>query len=400
MNAKSLGLTIAKLRKKCNLTQAQLAKKLNISDKTVSRWENGLGFPEITQLPRLASIFGVSIDYIMNSEHKGITIIGNILTDIVKKIDTYPKIGELSHIKSISRSVGGCAPNTAINLAKIDRTIPISVIGKIGDDEYGRYILSQLSRYHINCEKIVVSPDSQTSFCDAMTLPSGESTFFHTVGSNAQFSTDDIDVFSLHCSILHLGYVLPLGDFDREIPFYGTAVAKLLHNAQDRGIKTSLNIMNHNLADYKQKVIPLLKYCDYVIFNESEVSVLCDIEDNNPDYFLNEANVANALRFISECGVKEKIIIHCKDASFCYNITSNKVSAVPTLIVPQNKIKSDIGIGDAFCAGCLYGIYNKFEDQHILDFALSAAACNLFSENSVDGMQDKNEIEKLSKKYR
>ena len=48
-------------------------------------------------------------------------------------------------------------PNTAIDLAKIDKNLPISVSGKVGDDEHGRFILSELSRYGIDCERVVVS---------------------------------------------------------------------------------------------------------------------------------------------------------------------------------------------------------------------------------------------------
>ena len=70
----------------------------------------------------------------MNKEFKGITIAGNILTDVVKMIDCYPNIGMLSNIKQTTQSVGGCVPNTAIDLAKIDSDLPISAIGKIGDD--------------------------------------------------------------------------------------------------------------------------------------------------------------------------------------------------------------------------------------------------------------------------
>ena len=145
MDAKSLGTTIAELRRKKGLTQLQLAEKLNVSDKAVSRWENGLGYPEITQLPVLASVFGVAVDYLMTGNRKGITIAGNILTDIVKQIDCYPKIGMLANVTEISQAVGGCAPNTAIDIAKIDPSIPLSVIGKIGDDEYGRFVVSQMS---------------------------------------------------------------------------------------------------------------------------------------------------------------------------------------------------------------------------------------------------------------
>ena len=399
MDAKSIGISISKLRKKCGMTQSQLAQKLNISDKTVSRWENGLGFPEITQFPILASIFGVTVDYIMTGERKGITIAGNILTDIVKNIDCYPKVGMLANVKDVSRAVGGCAPNTAIDLAKIDRSIPISVIGKIGDDEYGRYILSQLSRYNIDCERLSVSPDKPTSFSDVMSMPSGERTFFHARGSNAEFSPEGIDINSLNSVILHIGYILLLDDFDKEDPEYGTVMARFLHDVQQHGIKTSVDVVSDSTADYKAKILPALKYCNYIILNEVESSMLSDLDPYNPDGGLNIDNIKKTMVYMAECGVKEKIIVHCKKAGFCYDVPTGNFTVVPSVNIPKSEIKGSVGAGDAFCAGSLYGIYNGFDDKHILEFAASAAACNLFSENSVDGMLNKNEIEKLSEKY-
>lgn len=63
--AHSIGKTIAELRKAKGWTQIELAEKLGVSDKAVSKWESEGGFPEITQLPVLAKIFDVSIDYLM-----------------------------------------------------------------------------------------------------------------------------------------------------------------------------------------------------------------------------------------------------------------------------------------------------------------------------------------------
>lgn len=399
MDARSVGFSISKLRKKCGMTQAQLAEKLNISDKTVSRWENGLGFPEITQFPILASLFGVTVDYIMTGERKGITIAGNILTDIVKSIDCYPKVGMLANVKDVRRAVGGCAPNTAIDLAKIDRSIPISVIGKIGDDEYGRYILSQLSRYNIDCERMLVSPDKPTSFSDVMSMPSGERTFFHARGANAEFSPEDIDITSINSAILHIGYILLLDNFDKEDTEYGTVMARFLHNVQQHGIKTSVDVVSDSTADYKAKILPALKYCNYIILNEVESSMLSDLDPYNPDGRLNIDNIKKTMVYMAEYGVKEKIIVHCKKAGFCYDVPTGNFTVVPSVNIPKSEIKGSVGAGDAFCAGSLYGIYNGFDDKHILEFAASAAACNLFSENSVDGMLNKNEIEKLSEKY-
>lgn len=399
MDAKSIGKTIAALRCKCGMTQSVLAKKLNISDKTVSRWENGLGYPEIIQFPLLASIFGVTLDYLMTGEHKGITVAGNILADIVKRVDCYPEKGMLANIEQVNMSVGGCVPNTAINIAKIDRSVPVSVIGKVGDDEYGRYVLSQLSRYNIDCGRVSVSADKPTSFSDVISLVSGERTFFHARGANAEFSPADIDISSLNSVIFHIGYILLLDGFDREDAEYGTVMARFLHNVQSRGIKTSIDVVSDSTADYKTKIIPALKYCNYAIMNEIESSMLSNISPYYSSGALNIKNIRQTMEYMAEKGVKDKIIIHCKKAGFCLDVPTGIFTAVPSLNIPKGEMKGNVGAGDAFCAGSLYGIYNNFEDKHILEFAASAAACSLFAENSVDGMKSKNEIDKLPERY-
>ena len=57
-----LGSRIAQLRQKAKLTQKQLADELGISAQSVSKWENRVAAPDISLLPRIAEVFGVSID--------------------------------------------------------------------------------------------------------------------------------------------------------------------------------------------------------------------------------------------------------------------------------------------------------------------------------------------------
>lgn len=68
MNKHSIGKTIAELRKAKGWKQVELAERLNISDKAVSKWESETGYPEITMFPKLADLFGVSIDYLMTGK--------------------------------------------------------------------------------------------------------------------------------------------------------------------------------------------------------------------------------------------------------------------------------------------------------------------------------------------
>ncbi len=399
MNPKIIGATITQLRKNCGITQTELAERLNISNKTVSRWENGLGFPEITQFPLLAKVFGVTVDYLMTGEKKGICIAGNIIADIIKNIDYYPNSGMLTTIREVKMSVGGCVPNTAINLAKIDKSLPISVIGKVGKDDYGKFLLSELGRFGINCERVTTSANKPTSFTDVMNEPSGERTFFQARGANAEFSPEDIDIDSINSQILHIGYILLLDSFDEEDSEYGTVMARFLHDVQQRGIKTSIDVVSENRPDFKDKMIPAFKYCNYVIINEIEASMVSDIPAYNEKGELDKNNIRKMMEFIASKGVKEKIVIHCKPAGFSYDVATGEFTAVASLDVPKSEIKGSVGAGDTFCAATLYGIYNNFSDKQILEFASSAAACNLFAENSVDGMRPKAEIEKMEEIY-
>ncbi|MCR5174699.1 MAG: helix-turn-helix domain-containing protein, partial [Oscillospiraceae bacterium] len=57
-----LGKKIRQLRFKAELTQEQLADRLGVAPQSVSKWENEVTMPDITTLPMLAEVFGVSID--------------------------------------------------------------------------------------------------------------------------------------------------------------------------------------------------------------------------------------------------------------------------------------------------------------------------------------------------
>ncbi len=68
MDLKKTGLFIAALRRERNLTQKELAEKIGVTDKAISRWETGKGFPEISILQRLAEALQVSVTELINGE--------------------------------------------------------------------------------------------------------------------------------------------------------------------------------------------------------------------------------------------------------------------------------------------------------------------------------------------
>ncbi len=92
MDAEKFGCFVANRRKELNMTQKDLAAKIQVTDKAVSKWGRGLGFPYISTIEGLADALGVSITELMKSEKEIKTTsaveqesaVGNVL-DIAKK---------------------------------------------------------------------------------------------------------------------------------------------------------------------------------------------------------------------------------------------------------------------------------------------------------------------------
>lgn len=112
MDAKKFGTFIATLRKENNMTQVELAQKLQVTDKAVSKWERGLGFPDINTIEPLADALGVSVLEIMRSERIAETEITQdtasaALTDIFEFVKLQRK-AERKSIFKIAGDVAAC----------------------------------------------------------------------------------------------------------------------------------------------------------------------------------------------------------------------------------------------------------------------------------------------------
>ena len=67
---KSIGETIAYLRKEKGMTQNELAEKMNVTDKAVSKWERDLSCPDINTISKLADILDVSVEELLKAKKK------------------------------------------------------------------------------------------------------------------------------------------------------------------------------------------------------------------------------------------------------------------------------------------------------------------------------------------
>ena len=93
MDCEKIGKLIYSLRTERKLTQKKLAEYMNISDKAISKWERGLGCPDIALLPELSNIFGVNLENLLAGELDANDLVGGNM----KKLNFYvcPSCGNI-----------------------------------------------------------------------------------------------------------------------------------------------------------------------------------------------------------------------------------------------------------------------------------------------------------------
>lgn len=155
MNQYVTGAMIRELREQRRMTQAELAERLFVSDKTVSKWENGKGYPDISLLEPIAEVFGVSVTELLSGKAvSNVNVAANMLRS---KFYVCPVCGNVLH--SMGEAVISChgvqlAPAQA---EETDERHGISM--EAVEDEYYMRIDHDMSKAHYISFVAAVSPD-------------------------------------------------------------------------------------------------------------------------------------------------------------------------------------------------------------------------------------------------
>ena len=319
---------------------------------------------------------------------KGIAIAGNTVLDILYPISGFPKPGELTNIVGdMSRSTGGCMCNDIMDLAALDRDLPLTALGRVGGDEAGDYMLDRLSAWP-NIDLSQVKRGGTTSYTLVMADErSKQRSFYYCKGASADFCEADIDWDALDVDILHIGYILLLDALDAPDAQYGTKMARLLRTAQRRGIKTSVDVVTEAGERFQRIVTPALKYTDYCVINEAEAQATTGVALLDAAGNLRRENMRLALEQMKALGVSTWAVIHCPQGGFGLDESGNYVE-IDGLTLPEGYIKGSVGAGDAFCSGVLYAAWKGLSLAEAIELGTAAAACSLSQPGATEGMRD------------
>ena len=156
MDNTKTGRLICRLRKEHNMTQRQLADIMNISDKTVSKWERGLGSPDLSLLPELSKIFNVDIERLLDGEMAA----NKMISGNMRKMCFYvcPDCGNI--ITALADTVISCCGKKlkALQPHKVEDSEKLDV--EIIENEYYVTTSHPMERHHYISFIAIVNSDS------------------------------------------------------------------------------------------------------------------------------------------------------------------------------------------------------------------------------------------------
>jgi sugar/nucleoside kinase (ribokinase family) len=326
---------------------------------------------------------------------KGIAVAGNMIVDQLYPVERFAQAGELTTIvRDMTCSLGGCVCNDIVDLAKMDPQMHLVALGRVGSDAQGQFVLSQMQE-HPNIDLSYVKKEGTTSYtlviADEATK---QRTFYQCRGANAAFCEEDIPWDTLDVDMLHIGYILLLDALDTEDSEYGTKMARLLHTAQSRGIKTSIDVVSESGNRFQKLVCPAMRYTDYCVINEVEAEAVTGIPLRNEDGQVIKENFIQALRAMKDLGVSTWAVIHCPEVGAGLDENNNYVE-IPSLKLPAGYIKGSVGAGDAFCSGVLYAAWSGQDLKSAIELGTASAACSLSEPGATEGLRSEKEIRAL-----
>ncbi|MES2426410.1 MAG: carbohydrate kinase family protein [Bacteroidota bacterium] len=326
----------------------------------------------------------------------GILVGGNWIVDYVKIIDVFPEEEKLVNILSESNCNGGSAYNVIMDLVKLQANFPLSGVGLVGDDDRGNQIINYCKSLGINTTQIRKTKKAYTSYTDVMSVKgTGKRTFFHQRGANALLDISDFDFSVSQDKIFHLGYLLLLDRLDIIETDGTTRASKVLKNAKQHGLITSVDIVSERSDRFKDVIPSSLPYIDYLFVNEYEAGMITGIKTIGESGSVILKGCYDAALKLLAMGVNKWVILHFPEGVIAIS-RSGESHYQPSIQIPADKVAGASGAGDAFAAGVLIGVHNNQDMKDCLELGVGAAASSLFESTSSDGVLPSNECLKLA----
>jgi sugar/nucleoside kinase (ribokinase family) len=296
---------------------------------------------------------------------------GIIVADhVCTPISHLPAAGELVMADGMLLTIGGCAANTAVDLAKME--VDVAIAARVGADVFGRVVSDILRDAHVDVGCLKTSASAATSQTLIVNVQGQDRRFIHTFGANREFSAADIPLPMLdRVKVFYLGGYLALPGVTQAdlVPVFAAARA--------RGVKTVLDIVVPGKGEYLSQFERLLPYVDVFLPNQQEGEIITGVKDP----------VAQAEIF-QRLGAGTTIITMGGDGAVLVQQGLKLRAGIFTM-----PLVDACGGGDAFDAGYIHGLLRGLSPEDCLRVASALGASCVRAIGSTPGVFTRAECE-------
>lgn len=294
-----------------------------------------------------------------------VACMGILVADVwAKPVDEWPERGRLGLVDRIGISIGGCAANAAVDLAKLGADV--AVIGKVGNDVFGDFVVKTLESHGV-VSAIARSERHGTSSTMIMIDSAGERTFIHYIGANSDMRPEDVDMDLVRRSRIFLfAGALVMPGFD------GEPAASVMAAAREAGVLTALDVVWDATGRWMEILEPCLRQADIFMPSLAEAQALTGEEE-----------VERVAEVLLSYGVRIVALKMGAEGSYVRSVDGQEFY-VPVYPV---EVVDGTGSGDAYVAGFLRGLVEGWDLERCAKFAAATGALCVTALGAVEGVR-------------
>lgn len=303
---------------------------------------------------------------------------GIIVADhVAAPVARMPGAGELVLTDECFLSIGGCASNVAVDLARLG--VSVAVSGCVGDDPFGEFARSVLRSSGVDTEHLLTLPGTATSQTLIINVEGQDRRFVHHLGANRLFGGEHFPRARIRAAkILYVGGYFLLDGLAPD------ALAAQFRAARADGVATMLDVVTPGPRDYLAPLERILPHTDYFLPNFDEARLMTGRSDA-----LEQAEAFRALGagtvVITQGGAGSVLL--SRDARI-------KAGVFPVPFVDGT------GGGDAFDAGFIKGLLDGASAERCLELGSALGASCVRCSGATAGVFDAKELDQFLERNR
>lgn len=285
--------------------------------------------------------------------------------------------GALRYVHSFTKTIAGAESNVAIALARLGHSA--GWFSKIGDDEFGRYIILSIRGEGVDVSRVTKSKTHSTGllFKERFAHVNPNVYYYRKDSAASTLSQEDLDPdYIRKAKILHLSGITPaLSESSQKTVFKAIEIAK--ENKIKISFDPNIRLKLWSLQEAKGVLLDIAKQADIIFPGIDEGKMLLGTE--NPKKIAEHFQKMGCERIAIKLGAKGCYVVHKEEAHFVEGY-------------PVESLEDTVGAGDGFAAGFLAGVLRKLPLKECAQWGNGVGAMAVLVRGDMEGFPTKSQL--------